>query len=125
MRIVPKFLILLLAAFVLPILLVGMTAYVSMQRIAAQSTEEAMQRLTASEETRLSQLTRETALRIDSALAVIENDVLDLAAAYQYVNEHPEGIEPSEPPRYYSERYTAGLPAYGYVHPDFGTFADY
>ncbi len=125
MRIAPKFLVLLLAAFVLPILLVGMTAYVSMQRIAAQSTEEAMQRLTASEETRISQLTRETALRIDSALAAIENDVLDLAASYQYLNEHPEGVEPAEPPRHYSDRYTAGLPAYGYVHPDFGTFADY
>jgi PAS domain S-box-containing protein len=124
-RLLQKFMLVLGLAFILPAVVLAVTAHMTLRRVAEGAEEKGTQALRGAEKERQIQLSRHHALMIEHFLGQHQADVDALAALYQRL-ERGEGVtigEPASAP--YEGADTAGLPPYGYVHPTWGAYADY
>ena len=125
MKLIHKYAAMLLIGFVVPMTILGVLAYLSMKDIEQHATQKAADTLEESEQDRLFHMTLHQAHAIDDSFAQIESDVDDICHAFEFWRMNPHSV----PRQLFSQPYegldTAGLPAFGYVHPDYGVYADF
>jgi PAS domain S-box-containing protein len=121
----PRFTVVMLVTFVLPAAAMGLYGRASMLRTEAGATVLATQLARDSERTRLLDLARLEAAAIDTRLALVAREVAALQSAFQRAEPAPISARQRERSALYADRDAAGLPAYAFVDPEHGVYADH
>lgn len=121
-----KKLIALLSVFVLvPLAVIGFLAIVGIRNIEQERVREISAFLVNTEHTRLGQMAERQALQLNQMLLDNERAVRALCKQYAF----NAAAYPKSKPFYeyegYADKDCAGLPRYGYCHPEYGAFADW
>ncbi len=125
MRIAPKLSLLFVLAALLPLLTIGYAGMYLIERLGERAVVSSRDNAIESEKTRLAQLVQDKARIVKDFLAEYRSDVVMLRNRYEHLcSVSAEVVEPLVQPSY-RERDTAGLPAYGYVHPGNGAFGNW
>ncbi|HEY3445330.1 MAG TPA: ATP-binding protein [Myxococcales bacterium] len=125
MRLIYKILLVLVVAFVLPVLALGAMAYQAMKQIDEQATNRAVETLKVTEKEHLVDAAENMASEIDHLLQKYRQKTETLQASFQYIAAHPERFDRSTVPDLYPGKQRSGLPGYGYVDPSVGAYADF
>jgi len=125
MKIFYKISAILLVAFLFPLLLLGMTGYLSVREIGDRTTETTTEVLLRTERMHLQKRASAEALELDNLCSSFENGVKHLRSHYQVLHRHRERYDVDKLPRAYTGVDTAGLAGFGYVHPVYGAYADF
>ncbi len=120
-----KILATLVLSFVLPVVVLGASAYFSMRHVERAATEASVGTLLRLEEQRLSELTRAGALDIENFVSIFQAQVESLREAFFLLQKNRGRIRPRAASDLYPGKEKAGLPGYGYVAAEFGAYADF
>ncbi|MDK9707416.1 MAG: PAS domain S-box protein [Desulforhopalus sp.] len=124
MSITRRYISLILVASLLPILLVGVIGLFLMRNTASQMIDQGSQALLATEKEVVLQKARLSAMKISAFLKTYQDQV---EAVRQSVSTGA-GKTPLATPPALGKRYPADnalLPGYGYIHPEYGTYANW
>lgn len=125
MKLSPRFTLLMLLSFILPAAGMGVFGRDSMRRTEASVSRGAARLVEDAELTRLSGLAQFTATVVGADLARIEREVALLRGAYERADPDVSTTRQRQQSRLYADRPTPGLPAYGFVDPTNGVYADH
>lgn len=127
MKIIYKFMSVLLIGVLLPIVAIGFFAYHSMVKISDHATEQAVRSMLAAAESRIHEITAEKAGDVNRFFAEYQAHVASLRQYFEYINTHYDLFTVQNIPDQdlYAGRRLSGLPAYGYIHPVYGCYADF
>ncbi|HOT28881.1 MAG TPA: ATP-binding protein [Candidatus Ozemobacteraceae bacterium] len=125
MRIAPKLSLLFVLASLLPLLTIGYAGTYLIERLGERAVVSSRDNAIESEKTRLAQLVQDKAQIVRDFLAEYHRDVVMLRNRYERFCCGSAGVYESLVQSAYRERDTAGLPAYGYVHPENGAYGNW
>lgn len=125
MKLSPRFTLLILLSFILPAAGMGIFGRDSMRRTEASASREAARLVEEAELTRLLGLAQFTVTVIEADLTRIEREVALLRSAYERAEPGVSTARQKQQSQLYADRPTRGLPAYGFVHPTHGVYADH
>jgi PAS domain S-box-containing protein len=115
----------LLVAFLIPLLLLGVTGYLSVREIGDRTTATTSEVLLRAEKDHLFKRARTEALELENLCSAYEMGVRHLRSHFEFIARDLGRYDLGALPAYYRGVDTAGLPAYGYVHPAHGAYADF
>ncbi|MBP7633462.1 PAS domain S-box protein [Candidatus Ozemobacteraceae bacterium] len=125
MRIVPKLSLLFVLAALLPLLTIGYAGMYLIDRLGERAVMTSRDNAIESEKTRLAQLVQDKARIVRDFLAEYHRDVVMLRNRYEILCSGTADVDESLVQPSYLKRDTAGLPAYGYIHPENGAFGNW
>lgn len=125
MRIAPKLSLLFVLAALLPLLTIGYAGMYLIDRLGEKAVVSSRNNAIESEMTRLSQLAQDKSRIVKDFLGEYYLDVVMLRTRYEQLCKGPTGVVTELVQPAYQNRDTAGLPAYGYVHPGYGAFGNW
>ncbi|MFA4875258.1 MAG: methyl-accepting chemotaxis protein, partial [bacterium] len=115
----------LLLAFVLPVIILGFIAHISMSAISRKAIGESVNSLIASEQAKLQENTQSKAYEINQFFRGYYRDVELLKDYYLYVDNNYSFFNFGRIKDLYPDKPHQGLPGYGYINPEFGAYADF
>jgi len=125
MRLLYKILLVLVAAFLLPVAVLGITGYLAIRGVGDRAGQQVRSSLIEVERGRLLEYAQLKALEIEHFCSTYDAEVEHLRRGFFRIHETRDSYRPAIVAEDYRERDTAGLPAFGYVHPLFGAFTDF
>ncbi len=125
MKIFYKISAILLVAFLIPLVLLGVTGFLSVREIGDRTAETTTEVLLRSEKTHLLKRASAEALELENLCSAYDVGVLHLRSHYEAIAGNMSRYDIAAIPRYYDGTDTAGLPGYGVVHPVYGAYADF
>ena len=125
MKLIHKYVAMLVVGFVVPMAILGIIAYLSMRAIDREASQKSAETLEESERDRMLRLTLHQAHQINAELTHIERDVDHIRNTFEFWRGRPDSVPRDLYPEPYLGRDTAGLPGFGFVHPDYGVYADF
>ncbi|MBI5536073.1 MAG: response regulator [Deltaproteobacteria bacterium] len=125
MRLQYKLIGILLVAFLVPVVAIGLSGYLSIRRMGDRAADESMRTLVEAERLHLQDATRAKALEIEQMCEVYQNDVEHLRSRFERTHKELESYRLDRIADRYPGKEKAGLPGYGYVHPVHGAYADF
>ena len=125
MKIFYKISAILLVAFLIPLVLLGVTGFLSVREIGDRTAETTTEVLLRSEKSHLLKRANAEALELENLCSAYEVGVTHLRSHYEVIARDLGRYDVSAIPAHYHGNDTAGLPGYGYVHPVHGAYADF
>ena len=125
MKIAYKIISLLIVAFIIPVFILGFLAFISMKTISSKATHESVVSLIDSERVRLTQIVEYRASDIDQFFQGYFRDVVFLRGYFDFINKNYPLFNIEHIKDLYPDKNHLGLPGYGYIHPEYGAYADY
>ena len=125
MRIAPKLSLMFVLAALLPLLTIGYAGMYLIDRLGERAVAASRNNAIESERTRLAQLVQDKARIVKDFLTEYQLDVIMLRNRYERFCKVSASVDESLVQAPYLKRDTAGLPAYGYVHPGNGAFGNW
>lgn len=125
MRLSQKFALLLVGTFVLPAVAMGLIGRAALLSTESRASAEAGRVALAAEQDRLQQLCIRHANEIDGQLFQLQTEVEMLRGRFEAADPTPVTRVQRANENLYADRNTAGLPAYGFVDPKYGAYAEY
>lgn len=124
MKLSQKISILLLVMSVIPVSILTLLAYYSIFSFRNVTTQTVHRRLGEKESEDLIAMAKVKQQYINETFKKVKSEIEALHQYYQIVAEDPT-FNPELAPDYYPAKPHPGLPGYGYIHPDYGMYADF
>lgn len=125
MRIVSKTMLVLTTSLLVPVIIVGIIAFVSMQTVRNKAIHDSEDVLLSAEYKKLAELTQGKAAELNRLFTQYYEDVQLLQRYYRFITESYDHFRLESFHNLYPDKPHGGLPGYGYIHPIHQTYADF
>ncbi|MEM4308993.1 MAG: cache domain-containing protein [Thermoplasmata archaeon] len=125
MKIAYKIIIVLLVMSLLPALIIGYAASTSMEEMRNSAKAKSGESLMNAEKVKLVQMTKDKAESLNNFLLEHYKATVAIRNYWEFINGNYSEFEDAYTHDYYPDKNHTGLPGYGYIHPDYGAYADY
>ncbi|MBN2106255.1 MAG: PAS domain S-box protein [Deltaproteobacteria bacterium] len=125
MKIASKITLCLLASSLIPLLAIGFIAIIVMNGISTSTNLESREATFQIGLAGLKQTAKDNALLFEQLFQGYHGDVAALISYYNTISKTPPGIRGAPVQDLYADKRSCGLPGYGYVHPRYGSYANW
>jgi PAS domain S-box-containing protein len=125
MKLQYKLIGILLIAFLVPVVVIGVGGYLSIRQMGTRASDESARSLMQAQRLHLQDATRAGALEIEQLCEEHQNDVEHLRSRFERTHKELGNYRLDRIADRYPDKDKKGLPGYGYVHPEHGSYADF
>lgn len=125
MKIVSKTILALVVSLLSSVLVLGVIAFLSMKSVGETAIRKSEEEILSNKRMSLSEQTQSKAAELNRFFTQYHDDVEFLRGYYRYVSENDGRFQAGAAENLYPEKPAQGFPGYGYVRPEYGTYADF
>ncbi|MCX8173198.1 MAG: cache domain-containing protein [Thermoplasmata archaeon] len=125
MKIMYKIIAVLLVMSLVPVLIMGYAASVSMEEMRNAAKAKSGEGLMDAEKVKLVQMATDKADALNNFFLAHYRAASAMRNYWEFINRNYSEFKDAYNHDFYPDKNHTGLPGYGYIHPDYGTYADY